>query len=108
MPSGATFNEVIIGISEGRKGCVGIVDADGRLVGMVTDGDLRRAMLAGKMGGTAQDVMTASPRTIARDERMSAVIKRFTENRISNAFVTDGGKPVGLIDMKDLLAEGYV
>ncbi|MEZ5998500.1 MAG: KpsF/GutQ family sugar-phosphate isomerase [Hyphomonas sp.] len=104
----ASFHDVIIAISEGRKGCTGVVDASGKLVGMVTDGDLRRAMLAGKSGGVASSIMTVNPRTIAREERMSAVIKRFTEHRISNAFVTDAGKPIGLIDMKDLLAEGYV
>ncbi|MEZ5946292.1 MAG: CBS domain-containing protein, partial [Hyphomonas sp.] len=104
----ASFHDVIIAISEGRKGCTGVVDADGRLVGMVTDGDLRRAMLAGKTEGPAATIMTANPRTLAPDERMLAVIKRFSEHRISNAFVTDDGKPVGLIDMKDLLAEGYV
>ena len=75
---------------------------------MVTDGDLRRAMLAGKLSGTAAHIMTANPRTLSPDDRMSAVIKTFTEGRISNAFVTADGKPVGIIDMKDLLAEGYV
>ncbi|MCA8901714.1 MAG: KpsF/GutQ family sugar-phosphate isomerase [Hyphomonas sp.] len=104
----ASLHDVIIGISEGRKGCVGVIDASGALTGMVTDGDLRRAMLAGRTDGTATDVMTANPRTIAADERMSAVIKRLTEHRISNAFVTEDGKPTGLVDMKDLLAEGYV
>ena len=105
---GSDVHDVILAVSEGRKGCVGVVDADGRLVGMITDGDIRRAMLAGKLTGTAADIMTANPRTLAREDRMSAVIKAFTERRISNAFVTEDGKPVGIIDMKDLLAEGYV
>ncbi|HRJ01202.1 MAG TPA: CBS domain-containing protein [Hyphomonas sp.] len=43
------------------------------------------------------------------EERMQAVIKRLSENRISNAFVVDkSGTPLGLVDMKDLLAEGYL
>jgi arabinose-5-phosphate isomerase len=104
----AGVQDVILAVSEGRKGCVGVIDGDHRLVGMVTDGDLRRAMLAGKLSGTAADIMTANPRTLSPDDRMSAVIKTFTEGRISNAFVTADGKPVGIIDMKDLLAEGYV
>lgn len=104
----ADMHEVILAVSEGRKGCVGVTDSEGRLVGMVTDGDIRRAMLAGKLTGTAADIMTANPRTLSREDRMSAVIKTFTERRISNAFVTDDGRPVGIIDMKDLLAEGYV
>lgn len=104
----AGVQDVILAVSEGRKGCVGVIDGDHRLVGMVTDGDLRRAMLAGKLSGTAAHIMTADPRTLSPDDRMSAVIKTFTEGRISNAFVTADGKPVGIIDMKDLLAEGYV
>ncbi len=104
----APVNDVILAVSEGRKGCVGVIDGGNTLIGMVTDGDLRRAMLARKLDGTARDVMTANPKTIGREERMSAVIKRLSEMRISNAFVTDNGKPQGLIDMKDLLAEGYL
>lgn len=104
----AGVQDVILAVSEGRKGCVGVIDGDHRLVGMVTDGDLRRAMLAGKLSGAAADIMTPKPRTLSPDDRMSAVIKTFTEGRISNAFVTADGKPVGIIDMKDLLAEGYV
>ena len=105
----ASFGDLVLAISEGRKGCVGITGPSGELTGMVTDGDLRRAMLAGKAGGTAKEIMTPAPQTIQPDARMLAVIKRFSEERISNAFVVDdAGKPTGLIDMKDLLAEGYI
>jgi arabinose-5-phosphate isomerase len=104
-----SVERVLIAVSEGRKGCAGCVDAFGRLTGMVTDGDLRRAMLAGKLGGAARDVMTANPRTIDPSEKMSSIIKSLSEHRISNAFVVGAdGLPCGLIDMKDLLAEGYV
>jgi arabinose-5-phosphate isomerase len=99
---------VILAVSEGRKGCVAVLAADGRMVGMVTDGDLRRAMLAGKLGDNAGAVMTPDPRTIAPDERLAVVIKRLSEHRISNAFVVEDGRPIGIIDMKDLLAEGYL
>lgn len=108
VPADGDLHEVIMAISEGRKGCVAVLDADGCLMGMVTDGDLRRAMLAGKLAGNAASIMTPSPRTISPDERMSAVIKRLTEHRISNAFVVEDGRPVGIVDLKDLLAEGYV
>lgn len=104
----ASFDELVIAISEGRKGCAGVTSPSGELVGMVTDGDLRRAILAGKSGAKAREVMTPAPRTIDPSEQMQSVIKRFSDNRISNAFVVDeAGKPLGLIDMKDLLAEGY-
>jgi len=103
------FAHLIIAVSEGRKGCVGVTNGRGELVGMVTDGDLRRAMLAGKTDASAGEVMTAGPRTIPPSERMQSVIKQLSEHRISNTFVVDeAGQPTGLIDMKDLLAEGYL
>ena len=103
------FEAVVFAVSEGRKGCVGVLDDKGTLIGMVTDGDLRRAMLAGKKNAPAGEVMTRAPHTIEPDERMQFVIKRLSENRISNAFVVDEtGKPLGLVDMKDLLAEGFL
>lgn len=105
----AAFEAVVFAVSEGRKGCVGVLDGKGTLIGMVTDGDLRRAMLAGKTNAPAGEVMTRAPHTIEPDERMQFVIKRLSENRISNAFVVDeAGKPLGLVDMKDLLAEGFL
>ncbi len=105
----ASVERVLIAVSEGRKGCIGVVDGAGRLTGMITDGDLRRAMLAKTLGGAARDVMTRDPRTVDPTERMASTIKRFTEQRISNAFVVDpAGKPIGLIDLKDLLVEGYL
>lgn len=105
----ASFEAVVYAVSEGRKGCAGVVDGEGALIGMVTDGDLRRAMLAGKTGAPAREVMTKSPRTIDPEERMQIVIKQLSENRISNAFVLgESGEPLGLVDMKDLLAEGYL
>lgn len=105
----AGFEAVVYAVSEGRKGCVGVTDSGGALIGMVTDGDLRRAMMAGKTGASARDVMTKSPRTIDPEERMQVVIKQLSENRISNAFVVgENGEPLGLVDMKDLLAEGYL
>ena len=109
IKAAASFEALVYAVSEGRKGCVGVLDDSGALIGMVTDGDLRRAMLAGKTAATARDVMTVRPRTIDPAERMQVVIKDLSENRISNAFVVgEAGKPLGLVDMKDLLAEGYV
>ncbi|KCZ53657.1 hypothetical protein HY29_16425 [Hyphomonas beringensis] len=104
----AAVDTVILTISEGRKGCAAVLDEAGKMVGMVTDGDLRRAMLAGKLSGDATSIMTPNPQTISPEERMSVVIKRLTEKRISNAFVVEDGRPIGIVDMKDLLAEGYV
>lgn len=103
-------DQVVLAMSEGRRGCVAVLDDAGKLIGMVTDGDLRRAFVGDKLAvsATAVDIMTSDPRTIAPDERMAAVIETMTTYRISNGFVVEGGKPIGTIDLKDLLAEGYI
>lgn len=104
----AAVRDVVLAVSAGRRGCVAVLNGLGEIVGMVTDGDLRRAFMDNKVDGTASDIMTANPRTIAPEERMSAVIERLRTHRISNAFVVIDGKPTGTVDMKDLLAEGYL
>jgi len=95
-------------ITESRMGCVAVIDAKDRFVGMITDGDLRRALSEDIFDKSAADIMTADPISISRDMTIRQVIDLFTELRISNAFVVDAGKAVGLIDMKTLLEDGYI
>jgi len=103
-----TIERVIIEISAGRRGCVGVLDAAGRMTGMITDGDLRRALGESLMDRRAEDIMTRSPYTFGPEDRMAAVVRILTENRIGNGFVLRDGHPVGVIDLKDLVMDGYV
>ena len=105
----ASSREVIEAVSSGLQGCAGVVDQAGVLRGMITDGDIRRALGDQGMEWTAGGVMTANPTTIDPAMRMGEVIDIFTERRIANAFVTDGdGKPAGLIHVKDLMEQGFL
>ena len=105
----ASSREVIEAVSLGLQGCAGVVDEAGVLKGMITDGDIRRALGDQGMEWTAGGVMTANPTTIDPAMRMGDVIDIFTEKRIANAFVTDrDGKPVGLIHVKDLMEQGFL
>ena len=104
----ASMQETILAITEGGYGCVGIKGDNGALIGIVTDGDLRRAMTSDFFEKTAKDIMTASPFSVSIDQTMGDVISTFTERRIANAFVTQNDKPLALIDLKSLLAAGYV
>lgn len=108
VPMDTNVPDVILAISSGRNGCVAVCDEAGILKGMITDGDLRRAILAKQLDGDAKDIMAVDPTTIDPEMRMSAVVERLTEHRISNIFVVDNGKPIGVIHIKDLLAEGYL
>lgn len=100
--------DVILAISAGRNGCVAVCGEDGKMLGMITDGDLRRAILAKHLDGTAEKIMSASPHFVSNTDRMSTVVQLLTEERISNCFVLDDGKPTGVIHIKNLLAEGYL
>lgn len=102
------MNEVVVAITENRMGCVAVVDDDHKVLGLITDGDLRRALSEDIFTKKPTDIMTPDALTLSRDMTIRQVIDLFTDNRISNAFVVENGKAIGLIDMKTLLEEGYI
>ncbi|RIJ32141.1 KpsF/GutQ family sugar-phosphate isomerase [Henriciella algicola] len=104
----AGLQDVIQAIAEGRQGCVAVVDEDGRYIGIVTDGDLRRYMQDASEAGTAREMMTRGGKTFAKGDRIALVVDVMTKLRISNGFVLEDGTPVGIIHTKDLLEEGYI
>jgi len=101
------MDETISAISKGAQGCAAVMDED-KMVGIITDGDLRRAMDAHFFKKTAKDIMTTTPLTLDKSMWISQVIEIFTQSRISNAFVVEDGRPLGVIDMKSLLEGGYL
>jgi len=94
-------------MSEKRFGSVGVIDGSGALVGMITDGDLRRHM-DGLMGHSAGEVMTKGPRTVEPGTLAAEALKLMNEMRITVLFVVDGGKPVGILHVHDLLRAGVI
>lgn len=102
------MQDIILAISGGGKGCVAVLDKHSNMVGMITDGDLRRAMDANFMQYKAADIMGKTPLILRPDMRIVDVIALFKDNRISNAFVVEDSKATALIDMKSLLEDGYV
>jgi arabinose-5-phosphate isomerase len=87
-------------------GCLGVVGQDGRLIGVVTDGDLRRHMGDGLLARTTGDIMTRKPKTVAPDMLASAALEQLNSSRITALFVVDDGKPVGILHVHDLLRVG--
>ncbi len=92
-------------MSKHRFGCVGVIDASGKLLGMITDGDLRR-----HFGGATRavaEIMTRNPTTISPDMLAAEVIELINTRRITAVFVVDAaGRPEGLVHIHDLLREG--
>jgi len=108
VPVYAGMDEVIMAISEGRSGCVAVIDDMGHMLGIITDGDVRRAIAENFFQKTAGDIMTASPENLDKSMRMSEVIALFSKKRIANAFIVEDKKPIGAIHMKNLLEDGYL
>jgi arabinose-5-phosphate isomerase len=92
-------------MSAGKIGAAGIVE-NGRLIGIVTDGDLRRKLTPEMFAKSARDIMTSAPKTIAPDAPIADAIAIMNEKRITLLFAVEDGKPVGVVHMHDLLAAG--
>jgi arabinose-5-phosphate isomerase len=101
----ASVPETMQAMSAGGIGAVGVVEA-GKLIGIVTDGDLRRKLTPDMFAKTAADIMTASPKTIAPDAPIADAIAILNSKRITLLFAVEDGKPVGVVHMHDLLAAG--
>lgn len=103
------MDRALLLMTEKRFGCLGAVDAAGQLVGIVTDGDLRRSMGPDLLSRTVGDVMTRAPRTIASDALAAEAlhIMNAKERPITSLFVVDAnGRPTGILHIHDLLRAG--
>jgi len=102
------MSDAVMAITESRLGCVAVVDEDNDLMGLITDGDIRRALSDDIFRKKPTDIMTPDPISLTREMTIRRVVELFADRRISNAFVVEEGKAIGLIDMKTLLEEGYI
>ncbi|MCZ6691999.1 MAG: KpsF/GutQ family sugar-phosphate isomerase [Planctomycetota bacterium] len=103
--------EGIVAITEARAGAVSIVDGDDRLIGILTDGDIRRHFQNGVEWSSApvKQVMTASPKTIGADRLAAEAARIMKDHKIDELpVVDDAGKPVGMLDVQELLAIGLL
>ncbi|MCW5682246.1 MAG: KpsF/GutQ family sugar-phosphate isomerase [Xanthobacteraceae bacterium] len=103
---GTPMSEAIVEMSAKGFGCVGIVDANGALAGIVTDGDLRRHMSSDLLGKTVESVMTRNPKTARPDQLAAEVLEHLNTSNITALFVVEDRKPSGLIHLHDLLRIG--
>lgn len=105
----APMSEALLEMSAKGFGCVGVTGPDGKLTGIVTDGDLRRHMGGDLVSRSASDVMTAAPQTITPTALAADALRRMTagERKILQLFaVGPDGKPAGLLHIHDLLRAG--
>ena len=105
-PLGTAMSDAILEMTTKGFGCVGITDARGALVGIITDGDLRRHMRNDLLDQSVDDVMTRSPKTVRPDQLISETLDILNTTKVTALFVVEAGKPVGVIHVHDLLRAG--
>src|SRR5690606_34508580 len=85
VPEGRAMAEAIVTMTEKSFGCVGVIDAAGRLTGMITDGDLRRHMGPSLLQARVEEIMTREPETLPPDTLCSAALERINSLRRGDA-----------------------
>jgi arabinose-5-phosphate isomerase len=105
------MREALFVITSRGLGIAGVVDSHGSLLGVITDGDLRRALEKGSdiLNATAGDLMSRNPKKIAAGDLAAKALQRMEEHSITSLFVftdTSTDQPVGIIHLHDLLKAG--
>jgi arabinose-5-phosphate isomerase len=104
--TGTRMADAVVEMSAKGFGCVGITDPSGALVGIVTDGDLRRHMRPDLLEAYVDDVMTRGPKTVAPDQLASEALEIINSSKITALIVAEAGKPIGIVHFHDLLRAG--
>lgn len=101
------MQQVLLVVTAKHFGCAGVLDDRGRLIGIITDGDLRRHMEDNLLSKQAHEVMTASPLTIRPNSLAGEALQVLNDCKITTLFVCDeDSKPEGIIHIHDCLRAG--
>jgi arabinose-5-phosphate isomerase len=103
---GAPMTEAIVEMSTKGFGCVAVTGQDGKLAGVITDGDLRRHMRVDLLQAPVDAVMTTSPKTIRPDQLASEALQILNASKITALMVVEAGRPMGIVHFHDLLRAG--
>jgi len=106
VPLGTKMPEAVMVLSKKRFGCVCVIDGEGQLVGIVTDGDLARNLHRDMSALAVDDIMTRQPKTVKRQTIAGAAMGLLNDHHISALIVVDGDMPVGIVHFHDLLRIG--
>ena len=108
--SGQSLKEVIVEMTAKRLGITAVVDKENNLLGIITDGDLRRMLEKNTAIATikADDIMTPAPKTIGPDELAVEALDVLRKNEITQLAVIENKKYLGIIHLHDLIREGLI
>ena len=106
VPLGARMAVALVEMTAKSLGCVVIIDAAGRLHGIITDGDLRRHMRPDLIEARVEDIMTKGPDTVRPDQLASEALEFLNSANKTQLIVVENGRPVGIVHVHDLLRAG--
>ena len=106
LEENSNMQQVLLEMTSKRLGCVGFINQQGELTGMLTDGDLRRCLTPEILNKKAVEIMTKNPKTISKDVMASEAMKIMHDKKITNIFIVEDNKPIGVIHIHDLLNNG--
>lgn len=106
LTENAPMQQVLLEMTSKRLGCVGFINDKEELTGILTDGDLRRCLSPDVLDKKAFEVMTRNPKTVSKDSMASSAMKIMHDKKITNLFVLEDKKPIGVIHIHDLLNNG--
>ena len=106
VPSGTGMREAILELSSKGFGCVAITAPDGALIGIITDGDIRRHIDSNLLEMSVDQVMTKDPKTARPDTLVATALQTVNNSAITSLMVVEGRLPVGLVHLHDLLRIG--
>ena len=104
------MSETLLIMTNKSFGCVGVLNTKGSLVGVITDGDLRRHIDKNLLGQLASSIMTDKPKTVKPNQLAAAALKLMNEDGhpITALFIVENRKPLGILHIHDLLRAGIV
>ena len=97
------MSKILIQMTKKSFGCIGVINKKGSLIGIITDGDLRRSMDNKIINKSASDVMTKKPSTIDISTLVGEAISLMNNKKITSIFVCKKNKPIGIVHIHDLL-----
>ncbi|NNU14703.1 KpsF/GutQ family sugar-phosphate isomerase [Parvularcula sp. ZS-1/3] len=108
VSSGVPVSDALEVLTDAGFGTVGVVDAEGHLCGIITDGDLRRHMGIDPEKAPVDDIMTRQPKVVTRKTLAAEALNIMTAGKITSLFMVEDDKPVGLLHIHDCLSLGVI
>ena len=97
------MSKAILTITKKSFGCIGVINKKKQLIGVITDGDLRRKLNSKFFEKKAREIMTANPTLVNKEMLVGEAINLMNTKKITSLFVCDKKKPIGIVHIHDLL-----